>query len=157
MCVWEIDPEKRLCGFCLYRQCKQRPRAKNRLQAGQYYVDMMRRVSGVNALEKTRKREVVWSRNMIAMQMCLDGFVQNDIAEVLGIGRPAIVHCIDSMVYALDNQQTYWREIEIWNKFREKVYSQKKENDEEVQKLVVLPHGEPGCPEGGVRRVQMGI
>lgn len=132
MCVWRIEPEKRLCGFCLYRQCMQRPRKKNCLQAGKYYVDMMLRVSGVNALEKSRKRKVVWARNMIAMQMCLDGFVQNDIAEVLGLGRPTIVHCINSMVYALDNQQLYWREIEIWNKFREKVYSQKKQNDAEA-------------------------
>ena len=128
MCVWSVPEDKRLCGFCLYRQCAQRPRQQiNPLLVGEKYIEAMRSVSGIDPAEKTRKREVVWCRNMIALQMCLDGFVQNDIAAVFGLGRPTIVHCINSMTAALDSPQLYWKEMEIWKKFREKVYSQKNE------------------------------
>ena len=120
MCVWNVKEEDRLCGFCLYRQCMQRERPKvSQTVAAGRYIEAMLKVSGVNALERTRKREVVWCRNMIALQMCLDGFVQNDIAEALGLGRPTIVHCINSMVDALDSPNQYPVEYGVWQKFRE--------------------------------------
>lgn len=122
MCIWAVPEDKRLCGFCLYRQCTNRNHPQRTpVQVGRSYAEAIRRVSGVDPLARTRKREVVWCRNMIALQMCLDGFVQNDIAEVLGLGRSSVVHCIDSMVTALDSPQIYWKEMEIWNKFREKL------------------------------------
>lgn len=119
-CVWKVAEEDRRCGYCLYRACKSRSRPrKSAKEVCDGYVSVMNGLCGINVTAATRKREAVWGRNMIAMQMLLDGFVQEDIGASLGKNRSSIVHCIDSVTNMLDTPDQYPVEYGVWQKFRE--------------------------------------
>ena len=127
MCIWKVAPEDRLCGFCVYHKCSERPRPIDKAKwVCDKYSDIMYRLTGVDALENSRQREVVWARNMVAYQMVLDGFTQELIASCIGRDRCTIVHCVKSVEAMMNSPQQYWRENEIWNKFRDKLYLNKK-------------------------------
>lgn len=122
MCIWRVNKEDRLCGYCIYRNCADRPKPIDRARdACERYAVILNRLFGVDVLENSRKRPVVWGRNMLAYQMCLDGFTQEHIASCIGRDRCTIVHCIKSVETMMNCPYQYWRENEIWNKFREKL------------------------------------
>jgi len=85
----------------------------------------MNSIAGVDIHEDSRRRDVVWCRNMVAYQMVLDGFTQELIASCIGRDRCTVVHCVKSMETMLDSPHQFWRENEIWNKFRDKLYLNK--------------------------------
>jgi hypothetical protein len=87
------------------------------------YVKFVLAVTGVNPLENTRKRMAVWGRNMIAYQLSLDGFVQEDIAKAVKKNRSTVTHSISSMQAALDSPNQYFNEVSCWNQFRGLVLS----------------------------------
>lgn len=130
-CVWKVSPKDRMCGYCVLRQgCKIRliPR-KTAEEACGKYVRFVFAVTGVNPLEDTRKRMAVWGRNMIAFQLSLDGFVQDDIARALNKNRSTVTHAISSMQSAIDHPNQYFDEVSCWNRFRELVLSIKSKNN----------------------------
>ena len=95
-----------------------RPRKSAKAVCDQY-MSVINGLCETDISANTRNREAVWGRNMIAMQMLLDGFVQEEISASLGRCRSSIVHCLDSVVNMLDNPSQYPREYEIWTRFRE--------------------------------------
>lgn len=122
MCIWRVNKEDRLCGYCIYRQCSERPTPIDKAHevCGEY-ASILSRLMGVDVLEDSRKQAVVWGRNMIAYQMCLDGFTQELIASCIGRDRCTVVHCVKSIETMMSSPYQYWKENEIWNKFREKL------------------------------------
>ena len=122
MCIWRVDEKDRMCGYCIYSKCGMRARPEmSANDVCEKYIGILRDITGVDALEKTRKREVVWCRNIIALQMSTDGFIQEDIGSSLGKDRATIAHCIKMMINALDNPKMYKDENSIWYKFKERL------------------------------------
>lgn len=125
-CVWSVNKEDRMCGYCTLRQrCPGRVRRtenKARL-VGDRYVSIIRDIAGVDPLEMTRHRPQVWCRNIIAYQMTLDGFTQEQIAGVIMRRRVTVVHCIRNMDAMLEAPDMYPWEYGVWDKFRKKLYS----------------------------------
>ena len=124
-CVWKVSPKDRMCGYCVLRQgCKVRSTPRHGAEdACKKYVKFVWAVTGVNPLENTRKRMAVWGRNMIAYQLSLDGFVQEDIAKAVKKNRSTVTHSISSMQAALDSPNQYFNEVSCWNQFRRLVLS----------------------------------
>lgn len=124
-CVWKVSPRDRMCGYCVLRQgCKVRLIPRHGAEdACKKYVEFVWAVTGVNPLENTRKRMAVWGRNMIAYQLSLDGFVQDDIAKAVKKNRSTVTHSISSMQMALDSPNQFFNEVSCWNQFRKLVLS----------------------------------
>lgn len=127
-CVWPVKEEDRKCGYCTIRQwCKSRVYPDTRARdIGKKYIALMHEISGTDPLESTRKKLAVWARNIIAYQLSLDGYVQEEIATVIRRDRNTVPHCIKSMEFALNCPRQYPIEIMMWNQFREKIVSLKK-------------------------------
>ena len=122
MCVWPVKEEDRLCHYCVHRWCKDRRRPTDIARdVCNKYAQILKSITGVDVLADTRKREVVWGRNMIAYKMYADGFTQEMISFCVGRNRCSIVHCIKSMEDMLDNPRLFWKEYEIWTKFVEQI------------------------------------
>jgi hypothetical protein len=128
-CVWKVLASDRLCGCCTLRGvCDVRFIPKNdAMDVGSKYIKIVKDVIGVNPLEKTRKREAVWGRNVVAYQLCIDGFIQKDIATVIGKNRVTVVHCIQMMNEALKSPNQYKWEYDIWQQFKERLSLNKKQ------------------------------
>jgi len=128
-CVWKVDEKDRNCGYCVIRRwCAVRSRPVASPEAvGRKYVGIAWAVTGEDPLSGSRRRAAVWARNMVAYQMSLDGFSQEQIAPAIGRDRCTIVHCVRSMSTALASPKQYLGEVAYWNMFQERLSLDKNE------------------------------
>lgn len=126
-CVWNVKVSDRLCGCCTIKGfCDQRIRpVRSAAESGARYIGIVKEVTGVDPLVMTRKSEAVWARNIVAYQMSLDGFIQEEIGKVIEKNRATVVNCIQNMKAALKCPNQYPKEVDAWNKFRERLSLEK--------------------------------
>lgn len=76
--------------------------------------------SGVNPLEKTRKRAVVTARAFVAYALVKEGFMLTDIGRALGFDHATIIH-YKEMVGNILTSPGYDAEREMWEQFNKKI------------------------------------
>ena len=87
-------------------------------------------VCGKGILTQIRDRELVIGRRMISYKMRQEGFSLSAIANQLQKHHSSIVHGIHMMQDAIDFQ--FKEELELWNKFNQKVEEYEKKISSEV-------------------------
>ena len=84
-----------------------------------FLVETMRRISGIDPLEKSRRRDVVTARMLVAKAMIDEGMTHQDIGELLGCDHSTVAH------YAKNFNNIFssgWAaERELWDKFRKEI------------------------------------
>lgn len=123
-CIWNVKKEDRHCDLCVCKDCGERPILEE--TDPQIYIVAMSQVVGNGFLSHSRKSEYVWSRNMVAYQMFLDGFSQEVISKTLGKHRCTILYSIGKVGDMLKTPRFYKEEMRIWMDFQEMLSLQKR-------------------------------
>lgn len=129
MCIWKVSEEDRLCEYCSYRKgCEKYP--IKRLPDGMagWYVSVMCEIVGGNILEKSRKWNLVWGRNIVAYSLANKGFSLSKIGGYLGMDHSTVLHCRRQVEQMLKAPCMYRAETEIWNIFNKAI-----ENEDQGQ------------------------
>lgn len=126
MCIWKVAEEDRHCEYCSYRGGCERYEVKPLYESrAQYFIRVMNDIIGDNVLRRSRKRELVWGRNIVAYQMKREKFQSVDIAKCLGLRHCTITHAVSSVVEMLNMPGLYQNEMRLWNFFQEMISLQK--------------------------------
>ena len=72
------------------------------------YHKAMLDVSGEDCTERTRRRSVVWARNIVAWQMTEDCFTTTQIGRCLGLDHSTVCHCRDAVKEMLGVSYYAW-------------------------------------------------
>lgn len=122
MCIWEVREENRHCEYCSYRQgCEKYPvRTLPDGMAG-WYIETMSEIVGENILSRSRKRELVWGRNIVAYKLVKKGFSLYQIGGYLGVDHCTVIHCRKQVELMLKSPSMYRMEMRIYERFNKKI------------------------------------
>lgn len=122
MCIWKVSEEDRLCEYCSYRKgCEKYPVRESPEGMAGYYVEVMSEIIGRNVLDRSRNRDLVWGRNMIAYQLLRSGLSLSEVGRLLGMDHSTMHYCKGQVAKMLSMPSMYVREIDIWNQFQERI------------------------------------
>lgn len=122
MCIWKVNKEDRMCDFCSYIDgCERRPRVLWPSGAAGVYMKAMFEVSDINVLEVSRKKKVVWARNMVVYKLCMSGMSLAAVGEYFGMDHSSVWYCKHQVKTMLSCPLMYRDEMELWNKFNEQL------------------------------------
>jgi len=81
----------------------------------------MMKALGYDPLERTRKRDIVTARAMVAYVLYQECLEKPQIGELLGVSRHSISHYIELMEMAILNRHCpgYEAERDLWKKFEQ--------------------------------------
>lgn len=82
------------------------------------YHKAMFDITGEDCTERTRRRTVVWARNIVAWQMTEDGFTTCQIGARLGIDHSTVSHCRNAVKEMLEYPRYYPEEMAVLRKFK---------------------------------------
>lgn len=85
------------------------------------YRDAMKRETGVDCTERTRRAATVWARNIVAFEMMNDGYVHTEIARRLGLSHTTLVYCKANVLSMLENPQFYRKEMKMYQLFKQAI------------------------------------
>lgn len=85
------------------------------------YREAMKRATGVDCTERTRKTGTVWARNIVAFEMMGDGYVHTEIARRLGLSHSTLVYCKANVLSMLNNPQFYRKEMNMYELFKQAI------------------------------------
>lgn len=80
----------------------------------------MEEISGLNPMQRTRKRDIVCARMIVAFALRLDGNTLMDIGELLGVDHSTAAFYEWRMRMIL-NTAGYNAERELWEKFKKEI------------------------------------
>lgn len=117
-----MSEEDRHCEYCSYREgCERYPlRELPNGMAGRF-VEVMSGIVGKNVLDRSRRWDMVWGRNIVAFQLLQNGLSLGKVGKLLGMDHSTVYHCKTQVKAMLRTPSMYQREIEIWNKFQETI------------------------------------
>ncbi len=118
MCVWNVSEEDRRCEYCSYRQgCERYPVRELPEGMAGWYVQVMSDILKCNILMRSRKRELVWGRYMVAYRLVKNGLSLGKIGKLLGMDHATVLHGRRQIEEMLSMPKMYPDEMEIWYKF----------------------------------------
>lgn len=122
MCIWQVSEEERHCEYCSYRKgCEKYPvRTLPDGMAG-WYISVMCEIVGGDILDRSRKWDLVWGRNIVAYRLVKNGFSLSKVGEYLGMDHSTILHCKRQVERMLKAPCMYRMETEIWEMFNKKI------------------------------------
>lgn len=120
MCLWKVAEADRHCEFCVYEGCGQRMPCKESVRA---YLKAMEAVVGDDFYCESRKRRLVWARNIVAYQMFKDGYKHSQIGKAIHRDRTSAMHAINNVTDMLSMPRQYPQEMAIWREFQKKLLS----------------------------------
>ena len=85
------------------------------------YQKAMLDITGEDCTERTRRRPVVWARNIVAWQMYEDGFTTNQIGARFGIHHSTVSHCRDAVKEMLEYPRYYPQELAVFRQFKKTI------------------------------------
>jgi hypothetical protein len=128
-CIWAVEPERRQCEFCVYRECELREKEEQARREQERriesYVEIMSQILGIDIKARCKEHDYVWGRNIVAYQMLKDGLRHRVIAGYLGIDRSSIFHIAKRVEMMLQYPKSYSKEMKIWRRFQELTYLHK--------------------------------
>ncbi len=123
MCIWKVAPEDRMCKYCTYvRGCEVRLIYGKKVGVSEHldeYVRVMGEVVGGDILKRSRAREMVWGRYLVAYKLSLEGFSNRSIGEMLGLDRVSIIHALEMVGGMMEHPMMFLKEMNIWDKFND--------------------------------------
>jgi len=80
---------------------------------------VMRDLSGIDPMNKSRKRDVVAARTIVAHTLITEGFSHTEIGELLGVDRSTVYYYEDRILgYRFGGYEPEW---DLWNKFKKAI------------------------------------
>ena len=92
----------------------------------EYLRQVMRDISGVDPLAKSRKREVVAARCIVSHTLITEGLSHTVIGELLGVDRSTIYFYEDRILGY--NFGGYEAELDLWSQFKDRIAAPYQEN-----------------------------
>lgn len=86
-----------------------------------WYVSVMSEIVGRNILERSRKWDMVWGRNIVAYYLVKKGCSLPKVGEYLGMDHSTILHCKRQVERMLKAPCMYRMETEIWEMFNKRI------------------------------------
>lgn len=85
----------------------------------EYLCETIKRISGIDPLRDSRKRDNVTVRSMVAWQLIQEGFTTIAVGELFGKNHSTIIHYKDRF---LGFFMPGWEaERELWEKFKQEI------------------------------------
>lgn len=120
MCVWKVDESERNCEYCSYSGgCEERERVIPIEEPGALYAGILSALVGSNILAHSRKRELVWARNMACYRLVMDGYSQGQVGKFMGLNHATVFHGKEQVANMLEMPSMYPTEVRVWEKFTE--------------------------------------
>lgn len=133
MCIWNCKEDDRKCVFCTYRGgCEMYPieydPSAELSKIGLGYVKSMNEIVGADILEPSRRRDVVWARNMVAYRLNQDGLSFEKIGKVLNRDHSTVFHSVMRCKDIFKYPSMYREELALWETFISNSYSDVQQN-----------------------------
>lgn len=85
-------------------------------QRADFLCEVMKEVSGIDPKEKTRRREVVNARMMVAQVLLDAGYIEADVATLVGRDRGSVRNYREKMKWI--HLPMFEAEAELWKRFK---------------------------------------
>lgn len=112
-----------MCKYCTYvRGCEVRLIYGKKVGVSEHldeYVRVMGEVVGGDILKRSRAREMVWGRYLVAYKLSLEGFSNRSIGDMLGLDRVSIIHALEMVGGMMVHPMMFLKEMNIWDKFND--------------------------------------
>ena len=131
MCIWNCNSNDRKCVFCTYRGgCEVYPIEydKSLELSGLGYVKSMNEIIGADIRQPSRKKEVVWARNMVAYRLNQEGLSFERIGRILNRDHATIFHSVRRCSDIFKYPSMYREELALWETFISNSYSDVQQN-----------------------------
>lgn len=129
MCIWKVNVKNRHCEYCSWHGgCEKRPLRPDIstcAEATRRYVEIMNEIVGRDVLERSREHMMVFGRAMIAYRLREECYSTTNIGKCLGMKHCTIIYISRMIAYMLEKPRQFREEMDIWNKFIEKISSEK--------------------------------
>lgn len=84
-----------------------------------FLVETMWQISGIDPLEKSRRRDVVTARMLIAKAMIDEGMTHSEIGELLGCDHSTVAHHAKNFNNIFSSG--WAAERELWERFKKEI------------------------------------
>ena len=122
-CIWKVAEEDRHCEFCSYRGgCEKYivhgPTDERLKQDIERYSKIMVDIAGVDIIQRSRDRAVVWARNIVFYKLRADGYSLQRIGRFMNYSHCIVLYGSRRVEEMLQYPSMYSEEISLWNKFQ---------------------------------------
>lgn len=117
MCIWNTPVEDRHCEFCSYwGGCEKRPvePVRNCTEVATEYLAIMYRITGLDIMTPSRRREVSWGRYMVIYLLHKAGFSWIQIGKAIGLNRVTAMYGAKNVTKMLQMPAMYPKEMDVW-------------------------------------------